>query len=399
MRPWLAIPIAGVVAATIAGLLGARGGELISAALAGAAVVHALRAFAGDAPAALAGACAAALLAIVTVTELGAGRALPWLALAAASWTFAELSRPTATPYVALAPAIAAMVVEPACVALVAIAGARLVTARASRPVIEAALRAQLEDAVQLPLPRIGEAGSGKHAVPRTASAGESAKHGDFLHAGSRREPDARRRGLKAGRSSVEAAELPETSRREHARPRHARVDHDARHARVDRPAARRGLSPHWVIAVPIAGAALMVIAIVAGTARGGTLGSLAEAWYGPRLADASPASSMLSLGDALGPIAVVAAAAGLAVLARVHLASLAILACAIGALLVDLRAGMPGAFTVGLASLCAGAGIARLAGMIRIRSGQAIAAATFGLMLLVPPAWTVLVRFATDAP
>ncbi len=329
MKPWLAIPIVGVVAAMIAAALGGRGLELICAAAAGAAVVHALRAFAGDSPAAIAGACAGALLAIVTISEHGrhTDLAMPWLALAAAAWTFAELARDTATPYVALAPAITAALVEPACVALVAIAGARLV-GRPSRSMVEAALRAQLR-------------------------AGES------------------------GRSSArDALDIPLP-----------RIE-TGRHIKTPRP--RLGL-PRWVIAVPIAGVVLVVLAIITGTARDGMLGSLATSWYGPRVRDASPAASLFYLGDALGPLLVVAAGAGVVVLARVHLASLAVVACAIGAVLVDLRTGATGAFTVGLAALCAGAGISRFAGMIRLRSGQAIAAATCGLMLLVPPVWTVI--------
>lgn len=321
MRPWLAIPIVGVVAALIAAALGQRGLALACAAAAGAAVVHALRAFAGDSPAAIAGACAGALLAIVTISEHAhhTDLAIPWLALAAAAWTFAELARETATPYVALAPAITAALVEPACVALVAIAGARLV-GRPSRPMVEAALRAQLKtgESGQLPLPRIDTGKTKK--LPR------------------------RRLGL-----------------------------------------------PRWVIAVPIAGAVLVVLAIVTGTARDGVLGSLAASWYGPRVRDASASSSLFSLADALGPVLVVAAGAGAIVLARVHLASLAVIACAIGAVLVDLRTGATGAFTVGLAALCAGAGISRFAGMIRLRTGQAIAAATCGVLLLVPPVWTMI--------
>ncbi len=159
--------------------------------------------------------------------------------------------------------------------------------------------------------------------------------------------------------------------------------------ARTARP--RAGLLPRWVIAVPIAGAVLVVLAIITGTARDGALGSLAVSWYGPRGRDASAGASLFSLGDALGPLLVVAAGAGTITLARVHLASLAIVACAIGAVLVDLRTGATGAFTVGLAALCAGAGIARFAGMIRLRSGQAITAATCGVMLLVPPLWTLI--------
>lgn len=308
--------IVGVIAGAIAAMFGARGLEVASAAAAAASIVHALRAFAGDGPAALAGACAGALLAIVTISERAhhIDIALPCLAVAAAAWTFAELARETATPYVALAPAITAALVEPACVALVAIAGARLV-GRPSKSMIEAAVRTQL---------RTGESGQ------------------------------------------------PDNS------------------ARMVHPAVHAGL-PSWVVAVPITGAILVVIAIVAGTSHEGVFGSLAKSWFGPRGRETSATGSLIALGDALGPLLVVAAAGGVITLARLHLASLAIAACTIGALLVDLRAGAPGAFTVGLAALCAGAGITRLAGTIRIRSGQAIAAATCGVLLLVPPVWTVI--------
>jgi len=327
VRPWLAVPIVGVVAGAIAAGLGVRGLELACAAMAAAAIVQALRALAGEEPAALAAAAVGGLFAVVAIAEHGALArahvAVPWLAVAAAGWTFAELARPTATPYVALAPAIAAAILDPACVALPAIAGARLV--RPSREVLEAALRAQLRgDAAPQP---IKQRGSGQLPLP------------------------------------IKAPPRP----------------------------ARPGVPPRWVIAVPIAGALLVVLAIVAGAARDGALASLASSWFGPRVRDTAPLASLAGLGDALGPLAVVAVVGGVAVLARVHLASLAIVACAAGALLVDLRAGVPGATTLGLAALCAGAGVARLAGTIRLRSGQAIAAATFGAMLLVPPVWTVI--------
>ncbi len=325
------VPIVGVVAGVIAAALGARGLEIGCGALAAASIVHALRALAGEEPAAIAGAAAGGLLAIVAIVEHGRlsqqGLAVPWLAVAAAAWTFAELARPTATPYVALAPAIAAALLDPAFVALPAIAGARLV--RPSKEVLEAALRAQLRvdsgPVGQLPLKGVPQSGPVK------------------THSG----PVKKVRAVK-----------------------------------------RPGLPPRWVIAVPVAGAGLIILAIIAGT---GSFASLGQSWFGPRLTDASPLEALTRLADALGPIAVVAVIGGLAVLARVHLASLAIFACTVGAVSVDLRAGAPGAATLGLAAVCAGAGITRLAGTIRIRSGQAITAAMCGAILLVPPVWTVI--------
>ncbi len=343
------VPIVGVVAGVVAAALGARGLEIACGALAAASIVHAVRALAGEQPAAIAGAAAGGLLAIVAIVEHGAlsqhGFAVPWLAVAAAAWTFAELARPTATPYVALAPAIAAALLEPAFVALPAIAGARLV--RPSREVLEAALRAQLRvdsgPVGQLPLKGVPQSGPGPY------------------------------NGTGAGLAGKPTLGPSGPVKKGVAKP------------------VRPGLPPRWVIAVPVAGAVLIILAIIAGTARGGSFASLGQSWFGPRLMDASPLEALTRLADALGPLAVVAVVGGLAVLARVHLASLAVFTCAIGAVLVDLRTGAPGAATLGLAAVCAGAGITRLAGTIRIRSGQAITAAMCGAILLVPPVWTVI--------
>lgn len=338
MKPWLVVPIVGVVAGAVAIALGARGFEIGCAMVAAAAIVHALRALAGEEPAAIAGAVAGGLLAVVAIIEYGARAhdlqhlAVPWLAVAAAAWTIAELARPTATPYVALAPAIAAAILEPACVALPAIAGVRLL--HPSKEVIETTLRAQL-------------------AVPKVAAHGESGQL-----------PLPIKGAQKSGGVKLQSGP-------------------------VKMPVKRKpGLPPRWIVAVPIAGAILVVVAVIAGASHDSALG---RSWFGPRLAEAAPLDALTRLADALGPIMVVAVVGGLAVLARVHLASLAVLACAVGAILVDLRTGAPSSTTLGLAALCAGAAIARFAGVIRIRSGQAITAAMCGAILLVPPVWTVI--------
>jgi hypothetical protein len=94
---------------------------------------------AGDSPAALTGAAIAPLIAVASFASAGAGaggvpvRAA--LALAAAGWTVTELGwpadapRPASSPLVAVLPAALAGILDPSFVALLAIAGVRLVTA------------------------------------------------------------------------------------------------------------------------------------------------------------------------------------------------------------------------------------------------------------------------------
>lgn len=97
--------------------------------------------------------------------------------------------------------------------------------------------------------------------------------------------------------------------------------------------------------------------------------------------------------GEVVGPLTAVAALGGLAVIVRRRHAELAIAACIVGAILVDLRAGSIGASTIALAALCAGLAVGRLAGLIRFPSGQAIVGAACGVLLVVPPAWTAIER------
>jgi hypothetical protein len=134
VRSWLVIPAMGTIAAAAAFGLGGGPWDAACGAAAGAALAHAIRTLAGDSPAALAGAGLASLLAIALIVERGGELALPWLAIAAAAWTFAELARPTRSPLVAMVPATLAAILEPGCAALIAIAGTRLVTAPWQRP-------------------------------------------------------------------------------------------------------------------------------------------------------------------------------------------------------------------------------------------------------------------------
>jgi hypothetical protein len=152
---------------------------------------------------------------------------------------------------------------------------------------------------------------------------------------------------------------------------------------------------PRWIVAVPIAGALVTVVAIAAGLARGGMFGALAVSWYGTPAHPISAAALAPAGVIALGPLVAVAALAGLALVIRaLHrgaLSELAILACTFGALLADLRAGSVGPMSLGIASLAAGLAVARFAAMIRIPSGQAVVGATCGMLLLVAPAYTAL--------
>jgi hypothetical protein len=278
VRPWHVTPASALVALAGAIALGRGPAAAVCGAAAAAAIAHAARMLGGDAPAHLAGAGVAASLAVVAIDG-----AAPSIALAAAAWTIAELARPAtgrATPVMVTLAASVAAILAPACVALVTIAGTRILT----RP-------------------------------------------------------------------------------------------------------------PRWTIVPVIAGLLAALLAIAAGTAESGALASLGARWYGGTPDPIPLERSLALLGDALGPMLAVAALGGLIVAARVRVgrASLAVLACALGGLLVDLRSGAPGATTWGLAALCSGLAIGRLAAMIRIASGQAIVAATCGMLLLAPAAWIAL--------
>ena len=284
MRSWFVIPAMGVVCGGAAVALGLSP----VVALTGAALAAVVRVLAGDSPAALTGAVVAPILAVASFAEAGGELGRAAIALAAAGWTVAELARPTGTtsdeagatsPLVAVLPAVLASILDPSFVALIAIAGARLLTT---------------------PWPR-----------------------------------------------------------------------------------------PRWVLAVPVAGALAIVLAVLAGT----TWPALGARWFGGAAHPVSVAALAGLAGATLGPLTAVAALAGLAALVRTRYAELALAAAFAGTILVDLRAGAFGPTSIGLAALLSGLAIGRLAAMIRIPSGQAIAGATIGVLVVVPPAWTAVAR------
>ena len=146
MRSWLVIPALGAAcagaAAGLAHLTHASAspaaivGLAIGFGAAGAAITACVRALAGDSPASLCGAVLAPLLFVASAFELGLGlehlRTL--IAIAAATWTVVELSRPSTSPLVALLPATVAGLLDATFVVAIPIAGARLMTAPWSRP-------------------------------------------------------------------------------------------------------------------------------------------------------------------------------------------------------------------------------------------------------------------------
>ncbi|HSK00443.1 MAG TPA: hypothetical protein VK932_04345, partial [Kofleriaceae bacterium] len=154
---------------------------------------------------------------------------------------------------------------------------------------------------------------------------------------------------------------------------------------------------PRWTLAMPLAGAAVVALAIVTGAA---SPGRFAELWFGATARPISPSALAALAAAALGPIAALAALGGIFALARPRARpprdrqpELAAAACIAGALLVDLRAGAIGPLTLGLGALAAALGAARFAGQIRLPAGQALTGAVVGLMLLLPSTLTLTSR------
>lgn len=146
---------------------------------------------------------------------------------------------------------------------------------------------------------------------------------------------------------------------------------------------------PKWAPAVPLVGILAVFVAVLAAH---GTFPALATRWFGASHAIGAPALARMT-GEALGPLTAVAAVAGIVTIARPQLAEIAVLACAIGGLLVDARAGVTGGTTLGIAGLAAALAIGRFASTIRMPSLQAIAGATAAMIVLMPPALTVISR------
>ena len=130
MRSWLVIPAMTAIAGAAAVALGMTPALGLTA----AGLAAAIRVIAGTSAAALTGAAIAPLAAVAALAGAGGVAVRAALALAAAGWTVTELGwpadtpRPAASPLVAVLPAAIAGILDPSFVALLAIAGVRLVT-------------------------------------------------------------------------------------------------------------------------------------------------------------------------------------------------------------------------------------------------------------------------------
>lgn len=280
-KTWLAIPIVAAACAALA--VGLHEPAHVAAALGAlaAATAACVRAFAGPSLAAAVSAAAAGLLAAFAALDLpGLELSRALLAGAAALFAIAELARPLpvdASPLPALGGALVAGALDPSYVALLAIAGVRLLTG---------------------PWPR-----------------------------------------------------------------------------------------PRWAAVVPLAGTLAIGIAILAGCARGGIFADLWRVWAHAPGHDA-PIALLAHAGDTLGPIAAIAALAGLAVCAtRGRYAATAALAVAGSALSVDLACGRLGIATVAIAALAAGVALDRLAATLRWPPAQTFVGVTAGFLVVVAPA------------
>jgi hypothetical protein len=148
---------------------------------------------------------------------------------------------------------------------------------------------------------------------------------------------------------------------------------------------------PPWALAIPVAGTLVFLLGILACTAKSGTFAALGDRWCGAPSASREPLVLAMLAADRLGPMVAVAALGGLVVLVRPRHAEIAVLACLAGAALVSVRTGAIGPAVIALASVSVALAIGRFAAMIRFPAGQAVVAATAGLLLVLPPAWTAV--------
>jgi hypothetical protein len=149
---------------------------------------------------------------------------------------------------------------------------------------------------------------------------------------------------------------------------------------------------PRWALALPVAGAAAVLLAVVAALGPA-ALAPLWDAWGG-RGAAAEPRAVIVQAGDVIGPLSAIAAVCGLFVCAtRGRYAAAAVFGVAAGAIALDGALGALGPASVTLAALGAGVGLGRFAALVRLPVGQAVVCAAAAFVLLVAPVWTLALR------
>ena len=132
VRPWFVIPVLGLASGGVALATHHRIESAIAIALLGAALAAAIRAFNGPSIAAAVSAGAGGALGVLGLLVLDAVTVRTAIGGAAAMFAICELARakpPNASPLPAVGAALVAGVLDPAYVALVAVAGVHLVIA------------------------------------------------------------------------------------------------------------------------------------------------------------------------------------------------------------------------------------------------------------------------------
>ncbi|NVB85201.1 MAG: hypothetical protein HOV81_42945, partial [Kofleriaceae bacterium] len=151
---------------------------------------------------------------------------------------------------------------------------------------------------------------------------------------------------------------------------------------------------PRGSVALPLAGILGIGLAVLAALAHDGMFADLWLVWSDRAQAHAPLPDVLARMGDLLGPISAVAAAAGIANCAtRGMFAASSVVGVAAGAIAVDLVTGEVGTATPIVAALGAGVAISRLTAMVRWPAGQAFVGGVVGFMLVVAPALALAVR------
>ncbi len=147
---------------------------------------------------------------------------------------------------------------------------------------------------------------------------------------------------------------------------------------------------PRWVIAVPIAGVLAVGLAVVAAIAHG----RLWKVWLGHAPHATAMRRTIEHAGDLLGPLTAVAALAGLTIcVTRGRFAVAAVAGVIAGSIAVAFAGAGVGPSIPVVSALGAGVAIGRLAALIRLPMGQSFVGATAGVVMVVVPAYELLVR------
>ncbi|MEO8846155.1 MAG: hypothetical protein ABI591_27000 [Kofleriaceae bacterium] len=148
---------------------------------------------------------------------------------------------------------------------------------------------------------------------------------------------------------------------------------------------------PRAAFAVPIAGILATVVACACALVYART--SLWHAWLGHATYPRALAATLTRTGDLVGPMTAFAALVGLVIcLAHNRLAAAAIASVFVLTAIASLAGGFVAPAAPLVAALGAGVAIGRLAALVRWPVGQAFVGATAGFVLVVVPAWALIV-------